>query len=122
MSAPFPPDQLLIRPQDKQALLELLEHYLPEVTVWAYGSRADGNAHDASDLDLVLRSPDLSPIPIMQLADFQEALTESNIPILVEVRDWAVLPQHFHSEILRHYIVLKDGAASDQSQTDKAMP
>ena len=100
---------LLIRPQDKSALLELLERYLPETTIWAYGSRTNGTAHDASDLDLVLRTPDLTPISISRLGDFQEALTNSNIPILVEARDWAILPERFHAEILRHYIVLKEG-------------
>jgi predicted nucleotidyltransferase len=108
MNAPLSIDNLFIRPQDKHALLALLDHYLPEVSVWAYGSRTEGKAHDASDLDLALRAPNLSPISITRLGDFQEALTNSNIPILVEARDWATLPAYFHAEILRHYIVLKE--------------
>lgn len=98
---------LLLREQDKQRLLLLLAEHLPGVTAWAYGSRVNGDAHDASDLDLVLRSKDLSKIPLSELENFLEALRESNIPILVEARDWARLPASFHGEILRNYVELK---------------
>lgn len=101
--------QLHLRVKDRQKLLQLLEQYLPTVSAWAYGSRINGEAHDASDLDLVLRSADLSPIPFEPLDDFLEAVRESNIPILVEARDWARLPESFHREVLKKYYVLKDG-------------
>ena len=101
--------ELLLRPQDRERLLRLLAEYLPEATVWAYGSRVSGDAHDASDLDLVLRSPDLSPIDFGRLSAFIEALRESNIPILIEARDWARLPESFHREIERNYVVLCEG-------------
>lgn len=97
---------LLIRAQDREALLQLLDRHLPGVTAWAYGSRVNGTAHEASDLDIVLRSRDLSPIPWLALDDFVTALRESNIPILVEARDWARLPEAFHREILKEYVML----------------
>ncbi len=99
---------LYLRKKDKQQLLQLLAAYLPDVTVWAYGSRINGGAHDTSDLDIVLRSADLSPIPAMELENFLEAVRDSNIPILIEARDWARLPESFHREILKNYVVLKD--------------
>lgn len=98
---------LFLREKDKQQLLKLLATYLPNVTAWAYGSRVNGDAHDASDLDLVLRSADLSKIPINELEDFLQALNDSTIPIIVEARDWARLPPYFHDEILKNYVVLK---------------
>ncbi len=98
--------ELLLREQDKRLLLQLLAEYLPCVTAWAYGSRINGDAHEASDLDIVLRTPDLTKIPLMQLETFLEAVRESNIPILIEARDWARLPESFHQEILRGYVVL----------------
>lgn len=82
--------------------------HLPAVTAWAYGSRVNGDAHEASDLDLVLRSPDLSPIPLEHLDAFLQALRESNIPILIEARDWARLPDAFHQEILKNYVVVRE--------------
>ena len=78
----------------------------PAWRVWAYGSRVNGESHDASDLDLVLRGPDLKRIPSGQLADLNEALEESNVPIIVQVHDWARLPESFHREIERAYVVL----------------
>ena len=101
-------DSLFLRDKDRQKLLDLLDQYIPSVEAWAYGSRVNGEAHDASDLDLVLRSADLSPIPIEQLVDFLDALRESTIPIIVEARDWARLPTSFHQQIMKKYVVLKN--------------
>lgn len=101
--------RLLLREQDRKRLTELLNAYLPAVTAWAYGSRINGDAHEASDLDLVLRSPDLSPIPLEDLDAFLQALQQSNIPILIEARDWARLPPSFHQEILKKYAVVRTG-------------
>ncbi|MCX7110858.1 MAG: nucleotidyltransferase domain-containing protein [Proteobacteria bacterium] len=103
------PVEILLRDKDKAKLLRLLAGYLPTVSAWAYGSRVNGEAHDASDLDIVLRSADLSPIPLMELEAFLDAVRESTIPILIEARDWARLPKSFHEQILKHYVVLKDG-------------
>jgi len=57
-----------------------------------------------------VRAPALKPIPYRQLGDFTEALTDSNIPCLVEARDWARLPERFRQEIERGYVVLIEGA------------
>ena len=101
-----PANRLRLLPRHRKMLLALLREHLPGVEVWAYGSRVNGQSHDGSDLDLVLRSPDLQEIPIGQVTDFEEALRESNIPFLVEARDWARLPESFHPEIEREYVVL----------------
>ena len=77
-----------------------------DVEVWAYGSRVNGRSHDGSDLDLVLLGPGLKEIPTEQLGEFEEAVRESTIPFLVEARDWARLPDRFHREIERNYVVL----------------
>ena len=90
----------------------LLRTHLPDVEVWAYGSRVNGRSHDGSDLDLVLRGPDLKKIPADQLGDFEEAVRESNIPFLVEAHDWARLPERFHREIEREHVVLVESETS----------
>ena len=101
-------DALLLREQDRQEILRLLARHLPDVAAWAYGSRVNGGAHEGSDLDIVLRSPDLSPIPLEELRAFAQALRDSNIPILVEARDWARLPESFQHEIMKNYVVLRE--------------
>ena len=101
-------ERLHLQPKHRQVLESLLRKHLPDVEVWAYGSRVTGRSHDGSDLDLVLRGPGLEKIPVGQLADFEEAVRESNIPFLVEARDWARLPERFHREIERCCVPLSD--------------
>ena len=98
--------RLHLSPRHRAQIVALLGEHLPGVEVWAYGSRITGESHDGSDLDLVLRAPDLQKIPIGRLSDLWEALRESTIPFLVEARDWARLPEGFHEEIERDYVVL----------------
>lgn len=86
----------------------LLREHLPGVEVWAYGSRVNGRSHDGSDLDLVLRGPQLENISVERLGDFEEAVRESTIPFLVEARDWARLPEQFRQEAERQHVVLRD--------------
>ena len=101
---------LHLSPRHREEIVALLHKHLPGVEVWAYGSRVNGQSHDGSDLDLVLRGPKLAEIDTSRLADFIEALQDSTIPFLVEARDWARLPESFHREIDRDHVVL---AAAD---------
>ena len=86
----------------------LLREHVPDAEVWAYGSRVNGESHEGSDLDLVVRGPGLAPLGEGFL-NLLEAIEESNIPILVQVHDWARLPKSFHQEIEREYVVVQGG-------------
>ncbi|MDE0463429.1 MAG: nucleotidyltransferase domain-containing protein [Caldilineaceae bacterium] len=99
-------DRLHLKARHRRMLEEILREHVPGVEVWAYGSRVSGHSHGGSDLDLVLRASGLVAIPIGQLVDLEEALRLSTIPFLVEARDWARLPESFHCEIGRDYVVL----------------
>ena len=116
-----PADRLHLSPRHRTQLEALLREHLPGVEVWAYGSRITGASHDGSDLDLVLRAPDLQKIPIGRLSDLWEALRESTIPFLVEARDWARLPEEFHGEIERDYVVLVEKPLTSGSLADYAV-
>ena len=63
--------------------------------------------HDASDLDLALRGPGLREIPAARLAAFAEAARESNLPFLIDARDWARLPENFRRAIERRHVALR---------------
>ena len=97
---------LLLREVDRERLRGLMTTHLPGVTGRIYGSRVTGRAHDASDLDLALMSPDSQPIPVDQLERFRQAINDSLIPILVDARDWARLPKEFHTEIEKSFVEL----------------
>ena len=97
---------LHLKARHRAIVKALLNQHLPDVEAWAYGSRVNGRSHDGSDLDLVLRGPGLTRIDVVRLADLEEALRDSNLPFLVEAHDWARLPESFHQEIEREYVVL----------------
>lgn len=94
-------------PSDYRRMLEgIFSQYVPDYSVWAFGSRIKGRAHPASDLDLVLKH-DHNPEAICKnLGAVRSAIEGSNIPILVDVHDWANLPPHFRSEISNNHVLL----------------
>ena len=100
-------DGLLLQERHRAALERLFAEHLPEVEVWAYGSRVTGRAHEGSDLDLALRAPGGAEIEPVRLGAFRRALEASTIPILVQPHDWARLPERFRREIERRHTVLR---------------
>ena len=95
---------LKLQPRHLNMLLELIKQYLPHAQIWAYGSRVNGDCHDASDLDLIARNPAALDQPLSDLFDFQEVLVDSNLPIRIDIVDWAQIPESFQREIGRGYV------------------
>ena len=88
----------------------------PRAEVWAYGSRVNGGGHDGSDLDLVLRNPANLGQPNKKLSALRAALIESELPILVDVLDWARLPEDFRREIeQKHWVIRSFETAANVS-------
>ena len=112
---------LHLLPRHRAKLEALLRAHLPDVEVWAYGSRVTGESHDGSDLDLVLRGPNCEEIDIGRLGDFTEAVDMSTIPFIVEARDWARLPESFHESILQSYMVLVGADSHSPSRSSPAL-
>ena len=102
-------DRLALPRRYRDQLEALLRQHVPGIEVWAYGSRVNGESHEGSDLDLVLRGPSQEPLD-GGFYDLLEAIEKSNIPILIQANDWAMLPESFHREIERDYIVVQQGA------------
>lgn len=88
-------------------LKKILAAHVPNEEVWAYGSRVNGAAHDTSDLDLVIRHPSNLDVTQRSIVDLKEALSNSNLPLIVDVHDWARLPASFHENIKKNYVVIK---------------
>lgn len=123
-----PPVQFLIDAKQLQRLLEqnwgqitlhldpkylsiiqtILNTYIPDKIVWVYGSRIKGRSHEGSDLDLVV----ISDVSNKQLSALQNAFSESNLPILVNVLEWSILPESFKSEIENAHEVFQEGSFS----------
>jgi len=96
-----------LKPEHLDILRDILQAVVPDCDVWAYGSRLHGHSHDASDLDLVVYQPNTPDQPLATLNELQEALVDSPLPILVQVMDWARIPESFKEEIRRGYMVIQ---------------
>jgi predicted nucleotidyltransferase len=98
---------LSLQPRHLEELLRLIAAHLPQEEVWAYGSRVAGTAHDTSDLDLVVRHPaDLLVQQTSAFWDLKAAISESNLPLLIDLFDWARLPPAFWVNITEQHVVL----------------
>jgi uncharacterized protein len=81
---------------------DILRKHIPDAEVWAYGSRLGHNSHGGSDLDLAARNKENPDLPVEGLTQVREALSESNIPFLVDIHDWSRLPDSFCRQILKN--------------------
>ena len=78
---------MLIREKDKSLLVDIFAAIEMPFEVWAWnGSRVNGTAHATSDLDLVLRTANLAPLPSDLFSNLCEKIRDSNIPILITAR------------------------------------
>ena len=96
--------QLQMTAAQLQTLVFLLAQHLPQVQVWAFGSRVKGTARASSDLDLVLFADDADK---PQLALLREALEESQLPFAVDTLVWKDISPEFQTHIASNFIELQ---------------
>ena len=89
-------------------VMRLLAFHLPDVEVWAYGSRATFKAKPHSDLDLVAFTTKDQRENIYAL---REAFDESILPFRVDLFVWDDIPEHFKGNILSERVILQDNTA-----------
>jgi len=98
-----------LTPEDLEALLGILERYVPGTEIWAFGSRIKGTARPFSDLDLVVVND--RPLTAQARAELNYALSESNLPIKMDLIEWARTSPDFRDVILQNHQILKAKAA-----------
>ncbi len=99
-------DRIFIEKRHLKLLHEIFQELCPNAVIWAYGSRINGRAHVGSDLDLAIIKFGENACTFSEL---REALTESNIPFLVDLFELKKLPKSFQSQIEQNYVVIFDG-------------
>ncbi len=99
-----------LAPAHLRILRDLLAQHLPEAEVLAYGSRINGGSHAGSDVDLAARHPSTGRLGSQKLTALRTALSESNLPMIVQVQDWARLSESFQHEIARASVVVQRAA------------
>ncbi len=96
-------DKLNIKPEHYKMLTEIFDNYCPQAEIWAYGSRLNGDSHEGSDLDLVVKS---FGEPNLQLENLKSLLSDSNIPFLIDINEFDKLPKSFQEEITKNYAII----------------
>src|SRR5687767_1028630 len=83
----------------------ILQSWVPEYTVVAFGSRVTGGARSYSDLDLAVVTED--PLPLQVMANLDDAFAESNLPMRVDISDWSRVTPAFRDVIGRQYSLIQ---------------
>ncbi|MBF0495613.1 MAG: nucleotidyltransferase domain-containing protein [Deltaproteobacteria bacterium] len=96
---------LNITDRQRKEIIALLSSYLPDVEIWAFGSRVKLSARPHSDLDLVAFA---KPDQKTRIAELKEAFEESSLPFRVDLHIWIELPESFRKNIESEYAVLQE--------------
>jgi len=86
-------------------LRAIIREYVPDCEVRIFGSRVDGTAKRYSDIDLALVSPE--KLDARRLAQLKDALSLSDLPIMVDVLDWSAISPEFRQAIEKRYEILQ---------------
>ena len=79
--------------EDYHELVDILHTHLKGCKVYAFGSRVRGNNQQFSDVDLYIEGDD--QIQIETLLDLREALSESNLPVFIDLVDNHAISEEF---------------------------
>lgn len=103
--APVGTSPIDLAPRDWIDVVRILHEQVPAIEVWAFGSRARGTAKPYSDLDLALITQ--QPLSLDQLAAITDAFATSDLPIRVDVVDWAATSEAFRKRIAQDKVVVQ---------------
>ena len=86
-------------------IIEILEEKLAgmKAKVYLYGSRARGTEYEVSDIDLAIKSKDLSAI---QLSQLKEAFHESHIPYKIDLVDFNKVDKDLKENVQKEGILV----------------
>ncbi|MCD6045778.1 MAG: hypothetical protein K0R48_941 [Gammaproteobacteria bacterium] len=94
-----------ITPTQWQIIQNILQEYVPQYEIWAFGSRVKMTARPYSDLDLAIITS--QPLPLMISAALNEAFSESDLPWKVDIVDWANTTPSFRKLIEQEKVILQ---------------
>lgn len=104
-----------LRPDHLELAKRILRRQAPDVPVWVFGSRVTGKAKPHSDLDLALVTE--QPLSWETRVALEEAFSESDLPIRVDLVDWATTSGEFRNVIQATHEVIQEGAGSHPLST-----
>jgi predicted nucleotidyltransferase len=87
---------------------DILNKHVPNLEVWAFGSRVTGKARKYSDLDLAFITQE--PMSLGLYGDLKEDFSESDLPFRVDILDWASTSDSFRRIVERDKVVIQPPA------------
>lgn len=94
-----------IDPRDLTDMLRILREHVPNIEVWAFGSRVKHTAKPYSDLDLALITS--QPLSLEKMATITDAFATSDLSIRVDIVDWASCSEAFRQNIAQDKVVVQ---------------
>lgn len=85
-----------ISASEYKKIVSLINTYLPDTDVWAFGSRVKFTSKPESDLDLVAFT---DPDQHLKLQALKDAFSESDLPFKVDLLEWDNIPVSFKLNI-----------------------
>lgn len=86
--------------EDLKLIKDILKHHLPNHHVLIFGSRVAAHHKPHSDVDLCILGDE--PLSLKQTALLREAFSESDLPMRVDIVDWATLTSEFKNIIKKN--------------------
>ncbi len=84
---------------------DILQQYVPQCEVWAFGSRVKKTARPYSDLDLAIVQDKALSLDLY--AALNEAFSESNLPFKVDLVNWGQTSATFKKIIEEQKVILQ---------------
>ncbi len=93
---------------ERDTILSIINRYIPDAEVWAFGSRVKGTSKSYSDLDLLVVGKE--KMSINNIGELREAFQESDLPFRVDLVDWHRISPEFRFLIEQQYKIIKGKA------------
>lgn len=94
-----------VSPEDWLIIEAILQGFVPQKEVWAFGSRVRWTAKNYSDLDIVILGD--APLSEELFMDLEKNFTESDLPWKVDIIDWYNLDDDFKNIIEKDHVVIQ---------------
>jgi predicted nucleotidyltransferase len=99
--------KLDLEPGQLLEVKRILARVVPDLSVWAFGSRVSGKAKRFSDLDLAVTTERAEAISRETLWNLRESFSDSDLPFRVDVVDLASLPPELKSAVESRHLPLQ---------------
>ncbi len=93
-----------LAPEHLEFISKEIKKTFPDSELRVFGSRVRGTASRYSDLDIAIVN--ITAIDWKDLEKLKSSISESDIPILVDIHDWQSISEEFRKIIEEKYVVL----------------